>query len=133
MPYCARQNVGILCYSPIYKGLLTGTLTRQRLAALPENDHRRRDRRLMEPELSANLDLVEALQEIAKREGRSMSDLAIGWVLYRPEVTAAIVGARRPEQIEETAGIGDGALSGRLIEEINDLLNKSEEARRKTT
>ncbi len=131
LPYCARQNVGVLCYSPMYKGLLTGTLTRQRLASLPENDHRRRDRRLMEPELSANLDLVEALQGIAEREGRSMSDLAIGWVLYRPEVTAAIVGARRPEQIEETAGIGDGELSGRLIEEISDLLNKPEEALRK--
>ncbi len=131
LPYCATQNMGVLCYSPMYKGLLTGTLTRQRLASLPENDHRRRDRRLMEPELTANLDLVEALQGIAEREGRSMSDLAIGWVLYRPEVTAAIVGARRPEQIEETAGIGDGALSGRLIEEINDLLNKPEEALRK--
>ena len=128
LPYCGEHNIGVIAYSPMYKGLLTGRLTRDRLEALPENDHRSRDPRLNEPALSANLKLVAGLQEIANREGRSMSDIAIAWVLRRPEVTAAIVGARRPEQIEETARLGNWELSDALINEIDGLLVRRQEA-----
>jgi aryl-alcohol dehydrogenase-like predicted oxidoreductase len=130
LPYCAEHNIGVICYSPMYKGLLTGRLTRERLATLPESDHRSRDAHLKEPELTANLALVAGLQTIAEREGRSMSDIAIAWTLRRPEVTTAIVGARHPNQIQETARLGDWALSDAIIEEIDGLLNRRAEALR---
>lgn len=121
LPYCAEHNIGVICYSPMYKGLLTGKLTRERIAALPENDHRSRDPRLKEPKLSENLELVAGLQRIAEREGRSLMELAIAWVLRRPEMTSAIVGARRPDQIEGITGPGAWELSPELIREIDAL------------
>ena len=122
LPYCEKHHIGVICYSPLYKGLLTGKLTRHRLAALPENDHRRRDPHLLEPALTANLNLVEAVREVSVREERSLSDIALAWVLRRPEVTAAIVGARKPEQIEETARLGDWSLPEPVVAELDGLV-----------
>ena len=126
--YCAANNIGVVAYSPMQAGLLTGQFSRGRVARLPENDWRRRNSLFQEPQLSANLDLVENLRPIAERNGRTLAQLAIAWVLRRPEVTAAIVGARRPAQIEETAPAADWTLAAADIAEIDALLAKREES-----
>ena len=120
--YCAENNIGVVAYSPMAKGLLTGKFTQERLAGLALDDHRRRDPNFHEPQYTATLQLVERLKEIAKRNGKTCAQLAISWVLRRPEVTAAIVGARRPEQIAETAQAADWNLSPDDIDEIEHLL-----------
>jgi aryl-alcohol dehydrogenase-like predicted oxidoreductase len=127
LQYCAEQKIGVIVYSPMQKGLLTGKMTRERIKEFPQDDHRRRDPQFSDPLLTANLDLVEGLRQIAKRHGRSVAELAIAWVL-RPEVTAAIVGARKPSQIEETAPAGDWTLSKEDIAEIEKLLKRREAA-----
>ena len=128
LEYCSANNIGVIAYSPMQKGLLTGKFTRERAHKLPEDDHRRRDPRFHEPELSANLRLVEDLRSIAEKSGRTVAQLAIAWVLRRPEVTAAIVGARRPSQIEETVVAGDWVLSKEDIAAIETLLDKRQKS-----
>lgn len=130
LSYCAADNVGVIVYSPMQAGLLTGKFTKERAASLPDDDWRKRDRHFQEPELSANLKLVEGLRPIAERNGRTVAQLAIAWVLRRPEVTAAIVGGRRPAQIEETIAAGDWRLSAEHIAEVDALLAKREQALR---
>ena len=129
LPYCAANDIGVIVYSPMQTGLLTGKYTRERIARLPDDDWRKhRSDHFQEPALSANLELVEALRPIAERQSRTVAQLAIAWVLHRPEVTAAIVGARRPSQIEQTAPAGDWVLSAEDIAEIDTLLAKREQA-----
>ncbi len=128
LQYCSVNNIGVIVYSPMQKGLLTGKFTRERAHKLPEDDHRRRDPRFQEPELSANLKLVEDLRLIAEKSGRTVAQLAIAWVLRHPEVTAAIVGARRPSQIEETVIAGDWVLSKEHIAAIEALLDRHQKA-----
>jgi aryl-alcohol dehydrogenase-like predicted oxidoreductase len=120
--YCAENDIGVVAYSPMQRGLLTGKFSAERLAALDEGDHRKKHRDFQEPQFSATLELAEQLSRIAERHGRTCAQLAISWVLRRSEVTAAIVGARRPYQIEETAPAGDWNLSDEDIEEIERLL-----------
>jgi len=120
--YCARHRIGVVAYSPMQRGLLTGKFNPQRLAALPADDHRRRMPEFQDPAFSASLELVEGLQKIAQRHGRTVAQLAISWVLRRPEVTSAIVGARRPSQIQETVGAADWNLGKEEIEEVETLL-----------
>jgi aryl-alcohol dehydrogenase-like predicted oxidoreductase len=108
------------------RGLLTGRFSHQRLAALAPDDHRRRMPEFQDPAFSASLELVEGLQKIARRHGRTVAQLAVSWVLRRPEVTAAIVGARRPSQIAETVGAADWSLSHEDINEIEKLLAERE-------
>jgi len=122
--YCSANNIGIIVYSPMQKGILTGRFTRERVQNLPQDDHRHEDPRFQEPELSANLKLVEGLRSIAERSDRTVAQLAIAWVLQRSEVTAAIVGARHPSQIEETVATGESMLSKEDITAIDTLLNK---------
>ncbi|MDD4859599.1 MAG: aldo/keto reductase [Dehalococcoidales bacterium] len=122
LDYCREHNIGVVVYSPMQKGLLTGKFTRQRIEQLPEDDHRRKDPNFQEPRLSANLDLVENLQELARKRRITASQIAIAWVLRRPEVTAAIVGARRPSQVEETFLAGDLNLSDEDIKAINQII-----------
>ncbi len=124
--YCAQHRIGVVVYSPMQRGLLTGKFSRERLAALAPDDHRRRMPEFQDPQFTATLEMVEGLQRIARRHGRPVAQLAISWVLRRPEVTAAIVGARRPEQIAETAGASDWTLSKEAIEEIEELLAQRE-------
>jgi len=102
--------------------------TRERVQNLPEDDHRREDLHFREPELSANLKLVESLRSIAEKSGRTLAQLAIAWVLRRSEVTAAIVGARHPFQIEETVVAAESMLSQEDIAAIDMLLNKRQQA-----
>ena len=124
LDYCARNNIGVVSYSPMQRGLLTGKFSAERLAGLPLDDHRRRNPDFQEPRFSAALELVEHLKEIAASNGRTCAQLAISWVLRRPEVTAAIVGARNPWQITETAPASDWDLGNDDIGEIEQLLNK---------
>jgi len=120
--YCAQHGIGVVVYSPMQRGLLTGAFSRERLAALAPDDHRRRAPEFQEPQFGATLELVEGLKKIARRNGKSVSQLAVSWVLRRSEVTAAIVGARRPGQIAETAPASDWNLGKKDIEEIEKLL-----------
>ena len=122
--YCAENNIGVVAYSPMQEGLLTGKFSTQRLASLAPDDHRRKSPEFNEPQFSATLELVENLRPIAERNGRTLAQLAISWVLRRDEVTAAIVGARRPNQIAETAPASDWILAAEDIEEIEQLLAK---------
>ena len=122
--FCAQNNIGVIAYSPIQRGLLTGKFSQARLAGLALDDHRRRNPDFQEPRFSAILELVEDLKEIAERNDRTCAELAISWVLRRPELTAAIVGARRPEQIIETAPASDWNLSKENIEQIEQLLTE---------
>lgn len=120
--YCAQHGIGVIVYSPMQRGLLTGAFSRERLAALAPDDHRRRAPEFQEPQFGATLELVEELKKIARRNGKTVSQLAVSWVLRRSEVTAAIVGARRPGQIAETAPASDWNLGKKDIEEIEKLL-----------
>ena len=124
LSYCAQNNIGVVAYSPMQRGLLTGKFSQERLAALPLDDHRRGNPDFHEPQFTATLQLVDEMRPIAERSGRTLAQLAISWVLRRPEVTAAIVGARRPEQIAETSAASDWDLSQEDIDEIEQLLAK---------
>ena len=124
LTFCAENDIGVIVYSPMQAGLLTGKFSRERLAGLGADDWRSRDAHFKEPEVGATLDMVEKLRPIAERNGKTLAQLAIAWVLRRPELTAAIVGARRPDQIEETAAAGDWNLSAEDIAEIDTYLAK---------
>jgi aryl-alcohol dehydrogenase-like predicted oxidoreductase len=111
-PYCLEKEIGVITYSPLESGVLTDSLSRQRVRRLRADDWRKtRSPYFREPELSAVLELVETLKRIACGGGRSVCGLAVAWVLRRPEVTAAIVGARRPGQILKTACAAENPLS----------------------
>lgn len=125
LAYCAAHRIGVVCYSPMYKGLLTGRFNRERLQHLAEDDHRRKDPRFQEPQISTNLKLVERLVPIAQREGRTLGELAVAWVLRRPEVTSAIVGARSAAQVDEFVAAGDWSLPAGLESQIEGLLAQS--------
>lgn len=129
LPYCREQQIGVIAYSPMAKGLLTGAFTRQRALALGDDDHRCRDPNFQLPRLDAHLALVDRLRPIAEANHRSLAELAVAWVLRREEVTAAIVGARRPSQIETTARAADWSLSHEEIAEIEQLLQQHQPAR----
>jgi len=122
LSYCGANNIGVIVYSPMQAGLLTGRMTKERVANFPGDDWRKGASHFQMPALTANLQLVEGLRSIAERNGRPVSQLAIAWVLRRPEISAAIVGTRRPSQIEETAGAADWRLSADDIAAIDALL-----------
>ena len=122
LPFCAQQNIGVICYSPMGKGLLTGSFTKERAESLSEKDHRSRDPRFHPPQLQINLEFVGRLNDIAAGSGWSLTDLAIAWTLRRPELTSAIVGARSPQQIRQTATAGDRTLSADAVESIETAL-----------
>jgi aryl-alcohol dehydrogenase-like predicted oxidoreductase len=127
LAYCAANNIGVIAYSPMQAGLLTGRFKAERLETMAPGDWRRRNPYFQEPSLSATLKLVEQLRPIAHKYGRNVGQLAIAWVLHRPEFTAAIVGARTPAQIEEIAPASDWVLSEEEIAEIESLLKERQE------
>jgi aryl-alcohol dehydrogenase-like predicted oxidoreductase len=100
IPWCAAHDTGVIVYSPMQSGLLTGGFTRERAASLGEDDWRSRHPDFTEPRLSRNLELAEALRPIAERHGVSPAAVAVAWTTHWPGVTAAIVGARSPEQVD---------------------------------
>jgi aryl-alcohol dehydrogenase-like predicted oxidoreductase len=111
LPFCVQHNIGVIPYSPMQSGLLSGKMTRERIATLPDGDWRRGNRFYQEPLLTRALELADTLREIGKRHGRSAGEVAIAWTRRHPAITATIVGARRPEQIDELAGAGEFELS----------------------
>lgn len=124
LPYCAANGIGVIAYSPMQKGLLTGRVTPERVATLPADDHRRNDPEFQPPRLAANIELAAGLRELAESHGKSAAQLAIAWVLRRPEMTAAIVGARKPSQIEETVAAAGWELSAADLTAIDELLKR---------
>ena len=118
LPYCQQQGIGVIVYSPMASGLLTGAMTRERIAQMPEDDWRRRDEKFIEPQLSRNLELVERLRAIGQRHGRSPGEVALAWTLHNPAVTAAIVGVRSPQQVDGVIGAGAFRLSDDEVAEI---------------
>ena len=120
LPYCAENNIGVIVYSPMKSGLLTGTMTKERVASLAEDDFRRRALAFQEPNLSRNLKLADVLREVGKKHGRSPGETAIAWTLRHPAVTAAIVGMRSPEQVDGVIGALDFRLGAEEIEQIDE-------------
>lgn len=127
LPYCREKKIGVVVYSPMQNGLLTGKMTPARIDALPKKDWRRRNEHFQEPELTPNLELVYGLSLIAEELGRTPAQIAIAWAVAGNGVTSAIVGARRPEQIEENAAASDLQLSEATIERIEELLRRRDE------
>ena len=121
LPYCQREGIGVIVYSPMASGLLTGAMTRERAAKLPKDDWRKGHADFTEPNLSRNLALVERLREIAKRHDRSIGEVAIAWTLHHPAVTGAIVGARTAKQAEGVMRAGDLILSDKDVNEIENF------------
>lgn len=118
LPYAERQNIGVIVYSPMKAGLLSGAMTRERALNLPADDWRRRNPAFQEPQLSRNLEMVEVLRAIGARHGRTPGEVAIAWTLRQPAVTGAIVGMRNPAQVDGVAGALDFRLTAGEIEEI---------------
>ena len=118
LPYCRSNGLGVIVYSPMASGLLTGAMTRERAANLPDSDWRSRDIEFQEPKLSENLALVERLRKAGDRQGRPPGQVAIAWVLRNPAVTGAIVGARNAKQVEGNVGAADLRLKNEEIAEI---------------
>jgi aryl-alcohol dehydrogenase-like predicted oxidoreductase len=100
IPWCDAHGAGVICYSPMQSGLLTESFSAERMASIAADDWRRRAREFQEPNLRRNLELRNALRPIARRHETSVSSIAIAWTLTQPGVTAAIVGARTPEQVD---------------------------------
>uniref|UniRef100_A0A7V4XSL2 Aldo/keto reductase n=1 Tax=Acidobacterium capsulatum TaxID=33075 RepID=A0A7V4XSL2_9BACT len=100
LPYCEQQKIGVINYSPMASGLLTGKMSAERIQQMPDDDWRRRNPNFQEPKLSRNLKLAELLREIGSGHGVQPGVVAIAWTLRNPAVTAAIVGARRPDQVD---------------------------------
>ena len=100
LPFCEREGIGVIVYSPMASGMLTGKMTRERIEGLPDDDWRRRSERFREPQLSRSLELVERLKRVGERHGASPGAVAVAWTLRNPAVDGAIVGFRRPDQVE---------------------------------
>lgn len=131
-PFCKRKSIGVVCYSPMQNGLLSGKMTRQRVEDLPKDDWRKTKNDLFqEPVLSEVLALVDKLKVFASMRGKTVAQTALSWVLRRSEVTAAIVGARKKGQMAELVGAADWVLSNEEIEAIETLLSEFKRDRKK--
>jgi len=111
LPFCMEHNIGVIVYSPMLSGMLTGAMTVERVANFPQDDWRRGNKEFQEPRLSANLELVELLKAVGLSHGRSAGEVAISWTLRHPAVTGAIVGCRNAAQVEGIIGAGEFRLS----------------------
>jgi len=124
LPFAARENIGVIAYSPMASGLLTGAMTRERIARLPADDWRKRHPDFQEPQLSRNLRLVSLLRTIGKRRGYTPAEVAVAWVLHHVAVTGAIVGARRPGQVRGVVGAAELHLSPWELAEVEGFFAK---------
>ena len=122
LPFCESEGIGVIVYSPMASGLLTGGMTRERAANLPESDWRHSNPDFQEPQLSKNLAVADALREVGARHGRSPGEVAVAWTLRLPAVTGAIVGARSAEQVEGVMSAGDFRLTPEEIAEVEARL-----------
>jgi aryl-alcohol dehydrogenase-like predicted oxidoreductase len=125
LPFCGTHNIGVIVYSPMKSGLLSGAMTRDRIANMPEDDFRQRTISFKEPLLTRNLNLVELMRAIGGRHGRTPGEVALAWTLRRPEVTGAIVGMRSPAQVDGVVGAADFRLSSGEVEEIAAFLRQN--------
>jgi aryl-alcohol dehydrogenase-like predicted oxidoreductase len=118
LPFAEGEGIGVIVYSPMGSGLLTGKMTRERIEALPEDDWRKHDPRFNEPQLSRHLGLVERLRAVAERHGTSPGAAAVAWALRNPAVDGAIVGFRRPDQVDPIVGAASLELTDADLGEI---------------
>jgi aryl-alcohol dehydrogenase-like predicted oxidoreductase len=128
LPFASQNNIGVIVYSPMSAGLLTGTMTRERVASFAAEDWRRNLPNFQEPLLSRNLRLVELLRTIGKRHGRSPGEVAIAWTLRHPAITAAIVGFRNVQQVSGIIGSVDFRLPANELAEIEDAQKRESAA-----
>jgi aryl-alcohol dehydrogenase-like predicted oxidoreductase len=122
LPFCQQHGIGVINYSPMQSGLLTGAMTRERIANMPEDDFRRNTKQFKEPKLSTNLALVELLRTIGQRYGVQPGVVAIAWTLHHPAVTAAIVGGRSAKQVDGTLPAATFRLSEAEFAEIGSFI-----------
>jgi aryl-alcohol dehydrogenase-like predicted oxidoreductase len=120
LPYCEEHGIGVIVYSPMASGLLTGRMTRERIESLPADDWRRQSARFREPELSRGLEVVERVKAVAERRGVSPGAVAVAWTLRHPAVHGAIVGFRRPDQVDPIVAAADLDLSDDDVAELED-------------
>ena len=123
LPYCAANNMGVIVYSPMFSGLLTGKMTEERIMNLPPDDWRQHDPEFKQPRLKRNLELVKLLTDIGDRHGVEPGVVAIAWTLRNPAVTGAIVGMRRPSQVDGVYPAATFRLSPEEIEELDNFLD----------
>ncbi len=119
LPYCLDHGIGVIVYSPMKSGLLSGKMTRERVAGLPTDDFRKRAAAFQDPQFSKNLALADLMSRIGARHGRSAGEVAIAWTLHHPAVTGAIVGMRSPEQVTGVVGALEFRLNDDETSEIN--------------
>jgi aryl-alcohol dehydrogenase-like predicted oxidoreductase len=100
LPFADQAGIGVIAYSPMGSGLLTGAMTRERIQSLPENDWRKHSESFQEPQLSRHLALVERLKRVAARMDTTPGAVAVAWALRNPAVDGAIIGLRRPDQVD---------------------------------
>jgi aryl-alcohol dehydrogenase-like predicted oxidoreductase len=118
LPYCEKHNIGVIVYSPMLSGMLTGGMTKERAENLPADDWRRNNPEFREPKLSKNLELVERLRAVGAQYGRTPGEIAIAWALRHPTVTGAIAGARNAKQAEGVMRAGELKLTEQDLAEI---------------
>jgi aryl-alcohol dehydrogenase-like predicted oxidoreductase len=124
LPWCLAHGTGVIVYSPMQSGILTDSFSAERVAALPDDDWRRRSSEFQPPKLARNLALRNALRPIAERHRVTVAAVAVAWALAWPGVTGAIVGARTPEQIDGWVAGGNLALTDADLDEIADALER---------
>ena len=118
LPFCDEEKIGVIVYSPMYAGLLTGSMTKERVRNFLPEDWRTTLPGFQEPQLSRNFEVVELLRTIGNPHGRTPGEVAIAWTLNHPAVTGAIVGFRSPQQVVGIAGAGEFRLAASDLEEI---------------
>lgn len=118
LPYARERGIGVIAYSPMGSGMLTGAMTRERAAGLPESDWRKHDARFNEPQLSRNVELVERLIAVADRQDTTPGAVAVAWTLHNPAVDGAIVGFRRPDQVDPILAAANLELTDDDVAEI---------------
>jgi aryl-alcohol dehydrogenase-like predicted oxidoreductase len=116
--YAEREGIGVIVYSPMGSGLLSGRMTRERIANLPEDDWRKHDERFNEPQLSRHLVLVERLRTVAERHQTTPGAVAVAWTLRNPAVDAAIVGFRRSDQVDPILAAANLQLDDKDVAEL---------------
>jgi aryl-alcohol dehydrogenase-like predicted oxidoreductase len=122
LPFCKENNIGVIVYSPMSSGLLTGTFSKERAAKLPDDDWRSKSANFLEPKLTKNLELADLLKSIGKKHERNAGEIAIAWVLKNPAVTAAIVGARNAKQVNGVMSAWEVKLNDQDILELDNFL-----------
>jgi aryl-alcohol dehydrogenase-like predicted oxidoreductase len=122
LPYAERTGLGVIVYSPMGSGLLTGRMTRERIERLPEDDWRKHDARFRDPQLSRHLALVDRLTDVAERHGTTPGAVAVSWTLRNPAVDGAIVGFRRPDQVDSIIAAAGLELTAGDLAQIDDAV-----------